>query len=253
MRRIGVYAFVLALLVGCGGRSGVADSDDPEAIIAKAIAAQGGEDKIASCSGGSWHAKGTMTVNGQTLPVTLATLYERPDRYKTDMEFEVQGKKVRVLQGLDGDKGWMSSEGRTQDLQGDLLKAVKEELFAVNAEDLVPLLKDESHKLTKLSQIMVNGRPAVGVGVSAKGHRDVELYFDKDTALPAKTVRPTIDANTFKETTLEVIYSDIRDFDGLKSPGKLVVLQEGKRYMDLEITDHKRLDKIDPEEFARPK
>src|SRR5436309_2352467 len=131
---------VLALVVGCAGRSGVTDADDAKAVIEKAIKAQGGEDKLAQFRAGRWKGQGTLTLKGQNLPLTLETVYQLPDKYKTAMHFEVQGKKIGVIQVLEGDKGWMSGQGKTLVLEGDLLKALKEEFYSANAEMLLPLL-----------------------------------------------------------------------------------------------------------------
>src|SRR6266478_219622 len=89
---------VLALVVGCAGRSGVPDGDDAKAVIEKAIKAQGGEDKLTQFKAGRWKGQGTLTLKGQELPLTLETVYQLPDKYKTNMHFEVQGKKIAVLQ-----------------------------------------------------------------------------------------------------------------------------------------------------------
>src|SRR5688572_20657703 len=100
-------AMVLAVAVGCSGRSGVTDKDDARAIIEKAIKAQGGEEKLAPFKAGRWKGKGTMTMQGRTIPVTMELVYELPDKYKSNMQFEVQGRKIEVLQVMEGEKGWM--------------------------------------------------------------------------------------------------------------------------------------------------
>src|SRR5437016_4035413 len=83
------------------------------------------------------------------------------------------------------------------------LKAFQEEFYSVNVEMLAPLLKEKAYTLSTLDEIKVDGKPAVGVKVSAKGHRDIELYFDKESHLPVKTVRFSIDPETRKEATAE--------------------------------------------------
>src|SRR5437868_218396 len=178
---------IMAVVVGCAGRSGVADADDAKTVIEKAIKAQGGEDKLAQFKAGRWKGQGTLTLKGQNLPLTLETVYQLPDKYKTVMHLEVQGKKIKVIQVLEGGKGWMSGEGKTLDLEAELLKAFKEESYAVKVEMLVPLLREKGYTLSKLEEIKVNGKPAVGVKVAAKDHKDIELYFDKDSVLPVKT------------------------------------------------------------------
>lgn len=253
MRKHVLPGIVLALVVGCAGRSGVANADDAKAVIEKAIKALGGEDKLAQFKAGRWKGQGLLTLKGQNFPLTLETVYHLPNKYKSAMHLEVQGKKIEVIQVLEGDKGWIRGEGKTLDLEGELLKAFKEEFYSANVEMLVPLLREKGYTLSKLKEIKVNGKPTVGVKVAAKDHKDIELYFDRDSVLPVKTVRPTIDAETLKEATAEVIFSGFKEFDGIKGPTKMVVNQDGKKLMEVEITEFKKLDKVDPNEFARPK
>src|SRR5262245_60749549 len=231
MRKPMLAGIVLALVAGCSGRSDVADTDDPQTVIEKAIKAQGGADRLAQFRAGRWKGQGTLTLRGQDLPLTLETVYQLPDKYKTEMRFSVQGKEVVVIQVLEGDKGWMSGEGKILDLKGELLKAFQEEFYSANVELLVPLLKEKDYSLSRLKETTVNGKPAVGVKVAAKGHKDIELYFDKKSHLPVKTVRPILDAETMKEATSEVIYSDFKEFDGIMAPTRMVVNQDGKKLM----------------------
>jgi hypothetical protein len=246
-------ATVLAFLVGCGGRPGVPDAGDPRAVIEKAIQAQGGEDKLSQFKAGRWTGRGTLTLRGQTLPLTLETVYQLPDKYKTVMRFEAQGTTVVATQAMEGGKGWMAAQGKTLELDGKLLQAFQEEFYSTNVELLVPLLREGGYTLAPLKEATVAGKPAVGVRVSAAGHKDIELYFDRDSYLPVKTVRPTIDVETMKDATAEVLYGDVKEYDGVKWPGRMVVNQDGKKLMEVVVTEFRRLDTIDPGEFARPR
>ena len=116
----------------------------------------------------------------------------------------------------------------------------------------MPLLKDKAYTLSALKEVKVNGKAAVGVKVAAKGHKDIELYFDKDSGLQVKTVRVSLDPQTMKDVSYEVIYSDIKEFNGVKHATKALVNQDGKKYMEMEITEFKALDKVDEKEFAKP-
>src|SRR4051794_32027586 len=111
MAKHALSVMALALVVGCASRPAGTDPE-AKAIVEKAIAAQGGEAKLSQFTAGRWKGRGSMTLNGQTLPLTAETVYQLPDKYKTVMHFEVQGKKVGGVQVLEGDAGWMSAEGR---------------------------------------------------------------------------------------------------------------------------------------------
>lgn len=251
MRRILLASLAFTFLLAAS-RPGRAADDDPKAIIEKSIKESGGEEKIAKLGTARMKQKGTMTVMGQTVGLTMETVYQLPLKYRSQMELDLNGKKIEATQGFDGDKGWMTAFGKTDDLPEAQLKALKDEAYVSSVEMLLPLLKDKAFTLTALPEIKVAGKPAVGVKVASKGHKDIELYFDKTTAMPVRTVRPGLDPLTMKEVTFEVTYSDPKELGGVKHPSKAVVVADGKKFMELEVTELKPLDKINPKEFAKP-
>jgi hypothetical protein len=140
---------------------------------------------------------------------------------------------------------------QTMDLKGEELDNHKEELHAEQVQTLVPLLKNKAFTLHSLGEIKVNDRAAVGVRVVSRGHKDVNLYFDRKTSLLAKVERRTLD-DAGKEITEETILSDYKDVDGIKVPMKAVIHHDGKKFLETETTEFRFLDQIDASEFARP-
>jgi len=107
--------------------------------------------------------------------------------------------------------------------------------------------------LTKLDEIKVGDKPAVGVKVSAKGHKDFKLFFDKSSGLPVKKVRICLDVEGSQEELSEALYADYKDFDGIKFPTKVTFSRDGKKRTEWELLEVKLLDKVDPAEFEKPK
>lgn len=56
-----------------------------------------------------------------------------------------------------------------------------------------------------------------------------------------------------EEFTQETLYSNFKDFDGIKKAAKHVVKRDGNTFIEAEVTEFKVLDKVDPETFAEPK
>src|SRR5438445_725224 len=77
-------------------------------------------------------------------------------------------------------------------------------------------VKEKGVELSSLAETKVDGKPAVGVVVKSKGHRDVKLYFDKASGLLVKREHPVVDPSTGKEVVQEVLFRDYQDKDGLK-------------------------------------
>jgi hypothetical protein len=66
-----------------------------------------------------------------------------------------------------------------------LASAVKE-MVREAPEGVLPMMKSGVYAL-HLGDVKVGDKPALGIGVSHKNHKDVSLFFDKETGLPAKS------------------------------------------------------------------
>ena len=55
------------------------------------------------------------------------------------------------------------------------------------------------------------------------------------------------------EFTQETTYDDYKDFGGIKKATKVTSTRDGQKFLDLEITEFKVLDKVEPDTFAEPK
>ena len=113
------------------------------------------------------------------------------------------------------------------------------------------MLKDKAYTLAPLGEIRVNGRPAIGVKVSAKGQTDIDLYFDKTSMMLVKSARWSL-TPTGKEVNLEILYSDYKESAGVKQPMTHRLLHDGKKFIDMEVAEIRLVDKIGDEEFAKP-
>src|SRR5262249_7286105 len=119
------------------------------------------------------------------LPFTVEDIWQMPNRYKTTSTFQFQGMKISQTQVIDGEQGWASGNGQTQDLPKEALVEIKEQKYAEDL-DRFGFLKEKGFELSVLNEIKVDEKPAVGVLVKSMGHRDVKLYFDKTSGLLVK-------------------------------------------------------------------
>jgi hypothetical protein len=169
------------------------------------------------------------------------------------IQLEVQGKTVTITTVFDKDKAWINDGQETKALEGDRLKAVKEIAHFQRLARLYPLLDDpKAYPLSPLGEVMVGGKPAVGVRVESKGYPDISFYFDKGTGLPVKVERRTADPVTGKEAGEERLISDYQDVDGAQFPKKVTVLIDGKKLLDAEVTAIKAVEKLDDSNFGKP-
>ena len=225
--------------------------DGARAVIDRAIRAVGGAERIDKVKAGRTQTKGTLHRDGQTFDFTQETFYHWPDQFKGILQLEADGHKVSVTTVSNGDRAWVNLDGRTRALEDRALDEATEERHLVNVVRLTTL-KDAAFDLSSLGEVKVNGRPAVAVKVTSRGHRDVRLYFDKNTGLLVKTERRGVEPASGKEFTEEKLLSDYRDVDGLKSPRRVVINRDGTTFMEVEVTGVKYLEKLDDSVFARP-
>lgn len=236
--------------------------DDPKTILTKAIAAHGGADNLVKQNISRARSSGTVIAQGMELPFTAETVAELPDRLKTTLTVTVQGMKLAQVQVLNGGKAWIQLFGNTTEVPGPVLNEMKETVYVSQCQTLVPLLRDAEYKLTPLAEIKVQNRPAVGFNVAALGHRDLKMYFDKETMLLVKVERRTIDVTARraidgveqqpKEILRETFLSDYKEIDGVKTPTKVVLLNDGQPYVNSIVSETQYLEKVDPKIFSRP-
>jgi len=224
--------------------------DTPKSILEKAAKAHGGVEKLAKDRATTSKCKGTLDIMGMSLEVTQEVV-AYSGRFKETMNLTVGGQNVTVVSGYDGKKGWVSVNGQGMDLDDKILDEFKQ---AANMMRLgkFAFLNDKNYEVSALGEIKIESRAAVGVKVSNKNFRDVNLYFDKESGLLKKMERQALDAQTMAEVTEERIIKEYQEVDGLKLGKKVLVNRDGKKLMDLEVTEVKFLDKVDDSEFAKP-
>src|SRR5262249_18748106 len=143
------------------------------------------------------------------------------------------------------------ANGMPLDVADKAKALLKDTAYAMQVGQLVPLVKEKGFELSSLGEVKVNGKPAVGVLVKSKGHKDISLFFDKETGLLAKTESRGADPTTGMEFTEEHIITEYQKVDGLPAPKKGVINHDGKKHAEMEIEEYKFLEKLDDSEFKK--
>jgi hypothetical protein len=225
------------------------DGAAARALVDKAVQAQGGETKLAKFPAAVVKLKGTFHGLGEGVTFTGELATKGADRQKFVIEAEVGGQKFRLVYVLNGDKAWVKFDEDTEELDEDDLAEAKEEAYSEWVATLLPL-KDKAFTLAALSEVNLAKRPALAVKVSSKGHRDVNLYFDKETGLLVKTETRVKDDG--QEVTEETFLSDYQEVQGTKQAMKFTIKRDGKLYLEGEVTEYQLAEKLDDSVFAKP-
>lgn len=228
-------------------------ADEPKDIIAKAIKANGGEEKINKFQAGITKIKGKLQVPGVgETDFTSTNSFMLPDKFKEEAEVTIGGQKFTIVSIGNGDRYSVTANGADVPVEDNVKKIFKNASHAMKVARLTSTVKDKGYELSLLGESDVNKAKAVGVKVAMKDHSDVNLYFDAKTHYLVKVESRTIDPMSGNEVTEERILQDYeKNADGLVIPKKITVLRDGKPYMDAEVIEMKFLDKLDEGDFKK--
>jgi hypothetical protein len=251
MKRI-LVAVLVTLFVGCQGATARADEKEARAVIDKAIKAAGGEEKLSKARVLTWTVKGKISINGNEGQITGHTTTEGLDHYRAEFEADFNGNTVKGVVVLNGDKGWRQAGEETTELDAGLLANEKRSAYIQLATTLLVPLKGKGFKIESAADEKVGDKLVSVVKATGPDGKDFTLYFDRESGLPVKLVARMI-GREGDEFTQESIYSDYKDFEGIKKATKVETKRDGERFLDGEVIDFKVLDKAQPDSFTEPK
>jgi hypothetical protein len=223
---------------------------DTKTLLDKAIEAAGGEAKLKKYPALVLTGKGRFIVNGQAIPFTAVWHTDGIDQGRTLTEYVLGGAKVAELKVVSKNKGWVKdNQDPAKAMDAATLEEEQDSLYFNYVTMLAPL-KGKDFKLTALPESAVDGKPALGIQVTHQKHRPVKLFFDKESNLLVKSERQVKDEG--KLTPEEVFFSNYQEVNGLKVASKFVVKQSGQVAAEVEMTEIKPAEKLDPKLFAKP-
>ena len=221
-----------------------ADESAMKAVIAKAIKATGGEENLSKFSGQTWKEKGIFYGMGAGIPYTGSYAIQLPDKFR----MEITGFFLIIV---NGDKGWTKMGDELKELEKEQLAEQQEALYSGTVTTLLPL-KDKAYTLSELGESKIEDKAVIGIKVSHKGHYDVSLFFDKESGILVKSSgKVKASDQGGKELLLETNYSNYREVEGAKIPGRIVMKRDGKAYVEADNSDLKP-GKVDDKLFAKP-
>ncbi len=246
MRKFLFHSLAVCLAVALASRT--LAQDEPQAIIDKALKAHGGKEKLTKFKATQVKGKGTLSVAGSDIEFTAEGYAQYPNQVKNVLKFEFMGQKVSQTTIVNGDKIVINQNGKDVPITDKIRDETKEQFYAERVSSLLPLA-DKGYEFAPLGEIKVDGRPALGVKVKSKGHKDVNLFFDKDNGLLVRSESRVFDFTKMKEVDEEKTLRNYKDYEGMKHPTKVVVNHDGDKFMEVEVTELKILEKLDDSNF----
>jgi hypothetical protein len=112
-------------------------------------------------------------------------------------------------------------------------------------------LKGKGFTVKAAADEKVGGKPAAVLKVKGPDGKDFTLYLDKESGLPVKQVAK-VAGFMGDEFTQETTFGSYKNFGGIKKATKIENKRNGMKFLTLEVTEFKALDKVDPKTFAKP-
>jgi hypothetical protein len=228
------------------------DAADAKAIIEKAIKAKGGKPQDKPVAE-TWKDKGKFKGGDFEMQFTGEWAFQGPDKYRFKVNGDFMGMKIDFLVVVNGEKGWASGFGQSEELTGEKLEHTISEVHLLNVLSLSPLLKEKEFKLSVEGDKKVSGKDTKVVKVSREKRPAVTLYFDKESGLLAKSdMMVKEEFQGWKEVLEEGYYEDYKDVGGRKVFTKMRIVRDGKTMIEGTLSDQKVHDKLDPKLFEKP-
>lgn len=226
-------------------------ADEPKDILEKAIKAHGGEEYLTKHKAAELKTKGKIDLPGVgEVEFTQETSFMLPDKFRDSLELTIAGQSIPVKTLINGNEISIEANGMAVKLDDNAKKSIKDISQVLEVFQLVPL-KNKKYELNLIGDEMVEGKAAVGIRVSAKGMKDVSIYFYKDSGLTAKVEYRTVDAGSGNEITEERFVTEYQKQDGKPAPKTILVKRDGKKFLEAEVVELKRLEKLDDSVFKK--
>jgi negative regulator of sigma E activity len=195
-------------------------------------------------------AKISVQVQGQAITSDLEGTWQGLTCYRADLNIQAGGNNLKELIVFNGNKGWVKNGERVNDLPKEIPPFALDLIYCSRAPLLLAGLKDKAFQLTPLGEVKVDDKPAIGVRVTHKDRKELRLWFDKEAGLLLKAELSLTDPQG-KNLNLETLYSEYKDFDGIKQPAKLLVKVDTTE-VTVEVSEVKAEEGLDESTFAKP-
>jgi hypothetical protein len=230
------------------------EQNDVSTLLDKAIKAHGGQDNLRKYPAVLLRGTGKLYTRGEEVAFNGAWAVQGRSQACFTMEYKIKNIQFKAVTVTNGSEAWFSLNDVLLEVTKDDLTARKDALYAEWVTRLFPLKeKDQSFKVARLGELKIGDKPAVGINVSKKGHRDIHLFFDKSSGLLLKSACRVKDARVSDQEFLqENYYHDYKVVRGNRYASKLLAHKDGKLLMEIVLMEIQPKEKLDQGLFSKP-
>ena len=241
-RSLHAVPLALAAILIAGNASAQTPSADE--LVAKHLAARGGEDKLKAVN--TMRLTGNVTVQGMDMPVTVVS--KRPNKMKQEMT--MQGKTI--TQAYDGQQVWavnpMLGGTAPRTIDGAAADAVKNQSLFDG-----PLVgyKERGDTLEVVGPEDVEGAKTWKLKLTRKDGKAMHIYLDAESGLEKKW-SATMEQNGLT-MEIDTFITDYQPVEGIQVARTMRTLIGGQQMSVLKINSVAFNVPVEDSEFAMPK
>jgi hypothetical protein len=222
-------------------------------VLDKVIRAAGGQERLSRLQGVTWKGQGTVHVNEQKIAVRDERSAREPDRWRWLLNAETDGQTIKLLLVANKEKGWLQVNDReVGDLPPDLHHPLQNAARVVRLVERPDLLLDRAYTLAPLGELRIDDRDAVGIKATAKGHPDLDLFFDRKTYLPIRAEIRLKEKKDSDDVQYRFSFAGHKKFGDVMHFTKVVFRREDVDHVELELEEVKVHDTLDDSTFEKP-
>ncbi len=215
----------------------------PEAkgLVEKAIAAQGGFEKLAQLRDTYSKVRGSVFQGGQEFKVEGEVWIKLPNKLRQTIKFT--GGQSTVI--YNGTQGWVQSGASVRDLPAQSLAEVRE---SIELDSLLVLwnIARVGYKFEIVGKDEIDGQETQIVRVTNEQGKSADFYFDLKRFVPLKIVTQT------DGKTKEQLLNDYRQIEGFWVPFALKTLEDKELTNSFEVLEFKVNTGVGDEQFEKP-
>jgi len=244
--------WVVTIAIVAAASVGARADDDARKVLDKAVQALGGAELLKKTKDKSVHQHSKITVSEMNIEGKMET-FTTGKKFKHIIDINVNGMDIKQEVCFDEKELWIAVNGKVAITlsKDEQVAAVREAIFADSAVGKA-MLGDKSIECSIIGEGKVEDKPATGVRLTSKGHKDVSAWFDKKSGLLVKIESRGVEFQSGQEVAEERIINEYKEVEGYKRPSRISVHRDGKKVAEIEVTETKLLDNLDDSTFAKP-
>lgn len=230
-------------------------------ILDKAITAGGGKDKLNRLAKITCRAKGVVVLPVGTeneRDISFIASLQGVDHCRLDSMtlYNRDNAAIVVFQPeYKDEEGWLDKPVDIK-LGSTLVPGAGfgHALYAIRlAQWLVPL-QDQEFERTALGELKVGERQTVGIKFGHKNGLYLDIYFDKEAGLPVKAqMQVPVKTDGVENVLLnEYFFDNYKEVGGIMHFTKLTFHRDGKKRLEVEVSDVAPQEQFDAKIFAKP-